>query len=537
MKNFDSNLILKYLDKEFFNSVRIVPKTNEKYLSFSLRTYNNHYVKFLDSYQFLPSSLEKLTENLKIDGIDSFRITKYLFESEYGRIDDEIFDKLISKSAYPYEFMDSFQKFNQNFPEEKNFYSSLNFSDVDHEKYLIAKKIYSEFNCQNMGDFHDLYVLLDTCLLCDIFTKFRKNSMKLYDLEPCHYFSLPSYSFDAMLKLTEVKIELLTDLDMYLFIEKSLRGGVSQVSCRFSQANNKYMGDNFDNNEKSKFITYFDANNLYGWASSQSLPYGNFEWVESNEFSSIDWKILGKNDDKGYILECDLEYPEYLHELHKDYPLAPIKRKIKYSELSEYQLHLVEDLKRKNLIYRPTKKLILDLYDKKNYVLHYLNLKLYLELGMKLKKVNKVLRFSQSKWLASYINFNTRLREKATDKFTQDQLKLQNNSVFGKTCENTRNHVEVKFVIDEKQAKNFLKRPLFNSFEIIDEEKVIIRMNKTKLNLNKPLFIGFSILELSKKLMYNFHYNIFEKFFHGRFKLLYTGLFMIEMYNLLIIIS
>ena len=523
MKNFDSNLILKYLNKDFFNSVRIVPKTNEKYLSFSLRTYNNHFVKFLDSYQFLPSSLDKLTENLKIDGLESFNITRYLFQSKYGIHNEAIFDKLITKSAYPYEFIDCFEKFNESFPKEKEFYSSLNFSEVDHEKYLTAKSIYSEFNCKNMGDFHDLYVLLDTCLLCDIFTKFRKNSMKLYGLEPCHYFSLPSYSFDAMLKFTGVKIQLLTDIDMYLFIEKSLRGGVSQVSCRYSQANNKYMGDKFDINKKSKFITYFDANNLYGWASCQSLPFGNFEWVDPKEFCSIDWENLEKNDEIGYILECDLEYPEYLHELHRDYPLAPIKRKIKQDELSEYQLHLVEDLKRKNLIYRPAKKLILDLYDKKNYVLHYLNLKLYLELGLKLKKVHKILKFSQSKWLASYINFNTQLREKATDKFEQNQLKLQNNSVFGKTCENTRNHVEVKFVIDAKQAKNFLKKPLFNSFEIIDEEKVIIRMNKSKLNLNKPLFIGFSILELSKKLMYNFHYNIFQKHFKGRFKLLYTG--------------
>ena len=511
------------MNNDFFNKVKVIPKTNEKYLSFSLRTNENNYVKFLDSYAFLSSSLETLTENLKSSGINKFKTTIRLFEKYYGNIDNDIFEKLISKSSYPYEYLDDFKKFDMKFPPRKHFYSSLKFSQVDKSKYKIAKFIYKKFNCKNMGDFHDLYVLLDTTLLCDIFTQFRSDTMKLYGLDPCHYYSIPSLSFDAMLKYTKVKIDLLKDVDMYMFIEKSLRGGISQVSCRFSQANNKYMGENFQIEEPSKYITYFDANNLYGYASCQSLPLSDFEWVRKENFEQIDWKKLSENDQIGYILECDLEYPVNLHELHKNYPLAPIKRKIKIEELSEYQNHLINDLKNKNLNYRPCKKLILDLNDKKNYIIHYLNLKLYLELGLKLTKIHKILKFKQSKWLSSYIKFNTKLREKAKDKCTQDLLKLSNNSIFGKSCQNTRNHVDIKFVINEKQAKNLLKKPLFHSFEIIDEDKVIIKMNRAKIDLNKPLFVGFTILELSKRLMYNLHYNIFEKYFSGKFKLLYTG--------------
>ena len=179
-------------------------------------------------------------------------------------------------------------------------------------------------------------------------------------------------------------------------------------------------------------------------------------------------------------------------------------------------------MKSKGINYKPTEKLILDLYDKKHYVLHYKNLKTYLELGIKLTKIHKVLKFKQSKWLEPYIDLNTKLREKAVDKFEQDLFKLMNNSVFGKSCENVRNHINIKIVLSENQAKNYLKKPLFQEFRIIDENKAIIRMRKSKVFLCKPIFVGFSVLELSKKLMYDYHYFIFKKTFNNSIKLCYT---------------
>ena len=174
--------------------------------------------------------------------------------------------------------------------------------------------------------------------------------------------------------------------------------------------------------------------------------------------------------------------------------------------------------------WRPSEKLILDLNHKEKYVLHYLNLKLYLELGLELKKVHRVLRFKQSKWLAPYIDLNTKLREKANDKFTQDLLKLFNNAVFGKSCENVRNHVNVKMALTAIQAKNYLKKPLFDEFKILAEDKLIIKMRKSTIKLNKPIIIGFTVLELSKNLMYELYYNILLKKFPKRLQLCYTGI-------------
>ena len=231
------------------------------------------------------------------------------------------------------------------------------------------------------------------------------------------------------------------------------------------------------------FILIIQANNLYGWAMSEPLPLKEFSWLDENDFENIDWLLISDNSEVGYILEIDFKYPKSLHNLHSDYPLAPVKRKIEISELSEYQKSILDQMTSKGLNHKPTEKLILDLYDKKHYVLHYKNLKTYLELGIKLTKIHRVLKFKQSKWLEPYIDLNTKLREKAIDKFEQDLFKLMNNSVFGKSCENVRNHINIKIVLSEKQAKNYLKKPSFQEFRIIDDNKAIIRMRKSNISL------------------------------------------------------
>ena len=256
MKNFDSNLILKELNQEYFNKCKIIPKSTEKFLSFSLDN-----VKFLDSYQFLSASLDSLVKNLRFSGLDSFKITKNVFEKKYGKIEENALDILLRKATYPYEYLNSFQKFNEKrLPDKKYFYSTLNFSSVDDEKYLNTQFIWKYFRCENIGDFHYLYVLLDSCLLADIFTCFRKKTLKIYGLDPCHYYSIPSLSWNAMLKYTNVEIELFRDIDMFLFIEKNIKGGISQTIKRYSSANNIEMMEKFDPLIESKYLIYFDGN-------------------------------------------------------------------------------------------------------------------------------------------------------------------------------------------------------------------------------------------------------------------------------------
>ena len=154
-------------------------------------------------------------------------------------------------------------------------------------------------------------------------------------LDPCHYFTSPGLSWDAMLKMTDIKLELMVDIDMFQFIEKGMRGGTSYIANRYGEANNKYM-KNYDDKIPSKYIMYLDVNNLYGWAMSQYLPTGSFEWLSPKQIENINLNKYTENSNKGMILEVDLEYPQELHDLHNDYPLGPEKVKVTDEMLSNY---------------------------------------------------------------------------------------------------------------------------------------------------------------------------------------------------------
>ena len=223
-------------------------------------------------------------------------------------------------------------------------------------------------------------------MLADVFEKFIDTCLKYYELDPCHYFSAPGLSWNAMLKMTGVKLEKISDINQYLFIEKGTRGGVSYISKRYGKANNKYMSD-YDPNKPSTFITYLDKNNLYGWSRSEYLPYGEFEWLKNVD--SFDVMLIDKKSDVGYILEVDLQYPSKLHELHNDYPLTLEKLIVTNDIISNYCKSIGDkyEIKVGNV-----KKLIPNLGNKTKYVVHYKNLQLYLSLGMKLTKIIRVLQ-------------------------------------------------------------------------------------------------------------------------------------------------
>ena len=175
-----------------------------------------------------------------------------------------------------------------------------------------------------MKDYHKLYNLSDVVLLADIFENFMSICMNHYGLDPAWYFSAPGLSLDATLKITKVQLELLSDPDMFIMIESCIRGGIATISHRHAKANNEYMGTEFDPAEESKFISYLDANNLYGWAMSKQLPTSGFKWMTDDELD--DWKHLS------CFLEVDLEYPEDLHDLHNYYHLAPERIRTKNVE-------------------------------------------------------------------------------------------------------------------------------------------------------------------------------------------------------------
>ena len=354
----------------------------------------------------------------------------------------------------------------------------------------------------------------DILFLADVFEKFIKTCLKYYELDPCHYFSSPGLSWDAMLKMTGVKLEKISDIDKYLFIEKGLIGGISYITERYAKANNKYMSD-YDLNKPSTFITYLDKNNLYGWSMSEYLPYGEFEWLENVD--EFDVMSINEKSEIGCFLEIDLKYFDELHELHNDHPLAPEKLAVTNDMLSKYCKEIADEYDIKVV---DVKKLIPNLGSKTKYVLHYKNLQLYLPLGIKLIKIHRVLKFKQSDWMKKYIDFNTEKRKNATNDFENHFFKIIINSAYGKTMENLRKRINIRLVNNEKDFLKYTSRPTYVTHKLFDKDFAAIHEIKPVLVLNKPIYVGFTVLELSKWMMYDFHYNFIKKNFNA--ELLFT---------------
>ena len=359
--------------------------------------------------------------------------------------------------------------------------------------------MWTTFNIQTLGDYADLYLKTDCLLLADVFLNFRQTCFEAYGLDAAHYYTAPGLSWDAMLRCTEVTLELLKDPDQYLFIERGIRGGLSQCMNRYAHASNPFTPDY--QGGPWNCLMYFDVCNLYGYAMSQALPYCNFQWVDP---LTTKWDVP---DDSpvGYILEVDLEYPRALHDLHKDLPFCP-------------KLTTPPGSKQK--------KLLATLYPKRRYVIHYRNLRQAIRHGLKLQYIHRILSFKQKPWLKVYIDKNTEYRKAATNDFVKNFFKLMNNSIYGKTMESVRKRIKVKLVQKwdgRYGAEAYIAKPNFHSRAIFDEGLVAIKLSTTDVLLNKPMYAGFCILDVSKTCVYDFHYTkMFSMFEPSQVKCLYT---------------
>ena len=501
LQGYDAHLFIKQLAK-LPGKFSCIPSTEEKYISFSEEfVFDKYYcvkngkmrnlkfeIRFIDSFKFLQTSLANLVSNLQPEDFINTR-----------RVFDQNTELLTRKGVFPYDNVSSLEKLDRQYlPPKEEFYSKLNDEDISDEDYQHALKVWVTFECKTLRDYHNLYLKSDVLLLSDVFENFRKTCLKHYKLDPAHYYTSPGLAWDACLKETQQELELLTDYDMLMMVERGIRGGISHISKRYAEANNKYMKE-YNPDKESVYIQYLDANNLYGWAMSQPLPTHGFKWMKNLTKEKV-LKILSEEDDQnGFIFEVDLNYPKYLWDEHNDYPLAPEKKK------------------RANV-----EKLFCDFYNKKNYVLHYKNLQQYLKMGLELTAVHRGISFHQSAWMEPYIRKNTELRKKAANSFEKDFFKLMNNSVFGKTIENIRKRQNIELVDNPKRAIKLVAQPNFQRARIFDKHFIAVHMKKQDIKFDKPVYVGQAILDLSKTLMFDFHYDYIRKKYQNKAELLFT---------------
>ena len=271
--------------------------------------------------------------------------------------------------------------------EKEDFFSKLKNDYPDDDEIERTKEIIKLFNIKDGEELTRLFCKSDVILLADVFEKFVKVSTEEYKINPLYCVSLPGYTYQCALKYTGIKLKTLQDKDLILLIENNIRGGIRSV-----------MGDRYVKCDEIKKIFYMDATNLYGHSMSQRLPHD-----EKFEKDICLEEILNTPDDSdiGYFLEVDLKNPDNIKEKTKNFPFCPKNKKIDPDKYNDY----MNKIKPKN--YTKSKKLICDWTDKKKYLIHYRMLKFYVRHGMIVEKVQKIISFKQSKWLESYISFNT----------------------------------------------------------------------------------------------------------------------------------
>ena len=235
LSGYDAHLFIKELARKYGKEgMNVIAENSEKYISFSLNIEVGTYVnkkgetvvkkiqlRFIDSIRFMASSLDKLANNLSDD---QFKNLRKFFK------DDDQFQLLKRKGVYPYEYIDSFDRFNEGaLPSKDNFYSKLNLSGVSDLDYAHAQNVWKAFDIQNLGDYHDIYLKTDVLLLADVFETFRETCLNTYKLDPAHFYTSPGLAWQACLKKTGIELDLLSDMEMLLFVEQGIRGGLCQV--------------------------------------------------------------------------------------------------------------------------------------------------------------------------------------------------------------------------------------------------------------------------------------------------------------------
>ena len=461
---YDCHLIFQELLIQAFEKgyePKIIPKSLENYVSVQVGC-----LRFLDSYRFLSSSLDKLVKSL-----DNFPIMKL------EGMSDDLFKK---KLAYLYEYLNL-----DNFREPLNltkedYWSTLTQSYPSDDDIKRTQELIDKNKIKNGRELTMLYLKMDVLQLADVFENFVESFTREYKINPLYSYSLPGYTWKAGLKLTNIKLDFIKDTaklpsgkELLLLLENNIRGGISSV-----------MGDRHVQSDENKQILYIDANNLYGWAMSQYLPIGEFEelnFPEEYELEQIveDLRFIPDDNEYGFFIECDLLYPAEIKEKTKNFPFCPYQTKADPDLFSAYMNNVNQPS------YKPTSKLMCDVTNKSKYMIHYRMFKFYLNQGMKVTKIHTIYKFKQSPWLAKYIDHNTQKRTVAKTNFEKDLYKLMNNASFGKTMENVRDRTNLEF-IDHSQIDQIIKRQSKLSFKgIVDHYSMfsVYKFDKEKNSL------------------------------------------------------
>lgn len=406
-------------------------------------------ITFKDTFNYLATSIAKLVA----------QVENWKYTPEIDRN---------NKGVFPYKWFDSFDKlYARELPPIPEWFNDVTHTNVDPTP---ARELWEREQCVYFHQFHDYYMITDVLQLADIFEEFRETCLKTFNLDPVYFQGAPSYSWQLSLKIAADKMHVIPDIDIYKDIQANIKGGIAQVMHRYVNIEDK----------PDESILFLDVNSLYSKCMTYKLPT-KFKGVihELPEY----WQDIYTGDSALTAILCvDLHYPEYLHDLHKAYPLAPHK----YNG-----------------------RLCTTFLDKENYLCHAEALKFYVNEGLVIIKFHYGYVFEQDYILKSYVDNNIVKRRATNSPPLKTLYKLLNNSLYGKTCENKfkYRHFEVKeheYGMDGKV--NAFLSDASNWLEI--ENKILLETKTKKIILDKPIQIGFAVLDLAKIEMYKFLFEV-----------------------------
>jgi DNA-directed RNA polymerase subunit RPC12/RpoP len=472
----------------------------------------------------------------------------------YHEFPEESIELLSRKGVYPYNYMDSYHKLNLvGLPPQEAFYNDLLEENISDIEYAHAKNVYEKFGCRTFRDYHNLYLETDVLLLSDVLANFKSSISHYFGMDPLHSISLPSFAERAMLyslfkKQKEIGLLDNDQIDTYKLIQKNIRGGICNAIKRYTKKRNDTE------------IMYFDANALYLWAERNFLPVGNFveyknivdELQSENGFvyngkkftSQIEFQNYLDNridisenptelikyrefQNKGEFLLCDVKIPEQHHDKFNDYPPCVEKKQIFFSDLGEENKIKFDKKKNANSKTKVSDgKLIPNLEEKKDYLIHSALFSLYRRQGVEFT-IKEVIQFDQESILKDFVEIAMELRKKSTSEFHKTLFKLINNALYGRMLMNPDRYKSMEMVfnsdVDKKIELDRLDKVLHQqivSRTLINEDLVLFEKEKATSNYNRPISVGFAVLDLSKTLMANYFYNVFQK--NWNCSLLYT---------------
>jgi len=502
-KGYDSNFIIKEIHK-FEHMKKSLLGREGNIISLDL-----DYLNFKDSFMILPESLDTLAKSIPEEAL-------VLSKQFFG---EELHPFIRKKLPYCYSYITSMDVYNEtDCPSRQSFYDDLNEKECSEEDYQLVLDVWKTAKCQNLGEFAAIYSKLDVLLLADIFEHFRTTLLAFNGLDCAHYYSASGIAYDSALK-SGVKVELMSELEDYEFVESSIVGALCGTALRYAEANNKDMGDEYDPSKPDSYLMYLDINNMYGRAMMEYLPSGEFDIIDGDEYEVEEILEMEDEGEYGAIFEIDCEYPEELHVLHNDLPFVHRKMKITRDMLSKANS---DYLKRTGTPMRSTECLVGTFYKKENVIMHYRELKQAIKYGLKVTKIHRALQFRQSPFLRDFIGgcvIQRRNSEKGS--FQQKFWKLMINSLYGKLIENVRKYTDFRFAQTDFYAEKYGSKRNIKCRTIYDENLVGYEIYKSNVKLNKPIFAGSAVLGISKTYLYDFFYGVIKELYGNKARLMY----------------